>query len=196
MKLILASQSPRRRDILQGLGIDFEVVVSDADETSSETDPRLLVGELSRRKALAVRDFLLAQGRDLSDTVILSSDTVVSIDGHILGKPHDEREAREMLRLLSGRTNEVVSGIALWGRGKFCSAHEVTGVDFDVLDEDTISAYIGKESPYDKAGAYAIQGPACSFISGVRGDYFNIVGLPVHRLCVLYHEMYGEKLLF
>ena len=196
MKLILASQSPRRRDILRGLGIDFEVVVSDADETSTETDPRLLVEELSRRKALAVRDFLLAQGRDLSDTVILSSDTVVSIDGRILGKPHDEREAREMLRLLSGRTNEVVSGIALLGKGKFCSAHEVTGVDFDVLDEDTISAYLGKESPYDKAGAYAIQGPACTFISGVRGDYFNIVGLPVHRLCVLYHEMYGEKLLF
>ncbi len=196
MKLILASQSPRRRDILQGLGIDFEIVVSDADESSTETDPRLLVEELSRRKALAVRDHLLSQGRDLSDTVILSSDTVVSIDGRILGKPRDEREAREMLRLLSGRTNEVVSGIALLGKGKLCSAHEVTGVDFDVLDEDTISAYLRKESPYDKAGAYAIQGAACSFISGVHGDYFNIVGLPVHRLCMLYHEMYGEKLLF
>lgn len=180
---------------MASLGLNFEIVVSDVDESSTETEPRLLVEELSRRKALAVRDSLLRQGRSLEDTVVLSADTVVSVDRRILGKPHDESEARQMLRLLSGRSHEVVSGITLLGRGKLCSAHEVTVVDFDEPDEDTVSAYLKKEPPYDKAGAYAIQGAACSFIKGIRGDYFNVVGLPVHRLCALYHEMYGEKLL-
>ncbi len=180
---------------MKGLGLDFEIVVSDADESSAEADPRLLVEELSRRKALAVQALLLRQGKALDDTVILSADTVVSVDNRILGKPRDESEARQMLRLLSGRSNEVVSGITLLGRGKLCSAHEVTGVDFDVLDEGTIRSYILREAPYDKAGAYAIQGAACSFIRGIRGDYFNVVGLPVHRLCTLYRETYGEKLL-
>lgn len=195
MKLILASQSPRRRDILNGLGLAFEIVVSDADESSTEADPCLLVEELSRRKALAVRDSLLMSGRSLDDTVILAADTVVSVDNRILGKPHDEAEACRMLRLLSGRSHEVVSGITLLGRGKICSAHEVTEVEFDVLDEETVRSYVLREAPYDKAGAYAIQGAACSFIRGIRGDYFNVVGLPVHRLCTLYCETYGEKLL-
>lgn len=194
MKLILASQSPRRRDILASMGLDFEVVASDADESSTETNPCLLVEELSHRKALAVRDSLIRQGRNLDDTVLLSADTVVSVDNRILGKPRDEADARRMLRLLSGRGHEVVSGITLLGKGKICSAHEVTVVDFDVLDEDTVCAYLVREAPYDKAGAYAIQGAACSFIRGIRGDYFNVVGLPVHRLCALYREMYGEKL--
>lgn len=195
MKLILASQSPRRREILQNLGLSFEVVCANADESSDLTDPRALVELLSLRKGHAVRDLLLAEGRSLEDTVILSSDTVVSIDGRILGKPHDADEAFEMLSALSGRSHEVVSGVCLLANGKEAVSHEVTRVTFDRLKKEEILSYVEKARPYDKAGAYAIQGPASAFISGIEGDYFNVVGLPVHRLCLLWREMLAQNLL-
>ena len=195
MKFILASKSPRRREILEMLGIDFEVITSDADESSNITDPCRLVEELSLRKGLAVRDALIAAGRDLSDTVIISSDTVVAIDGEILGKPHDEEDARRMLRLYSGRSHEVVSGICLIGEDRQAVSHEVTTVTFDEMDEEAVCSYVRAAQPYDKAGAYAIQGLASAYITGIEGDYFNVVGLPVHRMCCLYHEIFKENLL-
>lgn len=195
MNFILASKSPRRKEILEMLGIKFEIVTADTDESSTERDPHNLVELLSLRKGLAVRDRLLAEGRDLTDTVIISSDTVVAIDGEILGKPRDADDARRMLRMLSGRSHEVVSGIALIGNGTVGASHEVTEVEFDEWDDETVEHYITVAKPYDKAGAYAIQGLASAWIKGIRGCYFNVVGLPIHRLNLLYRELFGKKLL-
>ena len=195
MKYILASKSPRRREILEMLGVKFEVITSEADESSDITDPYKLVEELSLRKGIAVRDELLAKGVDLCDTVIISSDTIVAIDGEILGKPIDQEDACRMLRLYSGREHEVVSGICLIGADKQGVSHEVTKVTFDEMDEETIQSYVRAAKPYDKAGAYAIQGLASAYISGIVGDYFNVVGLPVHRMCRLHREIFKENLL-
>ncbi len=195
MKLILASKSPRRSEILQNLGLAFEVVTAETDESSTQTDPYLLVEELSARKGEAVKALLLSQGYDLSNAVILASDTVVAVDGEILGKPQDAKDAERMLRLLSGRSHEVVSGVCLLSGDRSGVSHEITRVTFDPLDDDTIHRYVARTNPYDKAGAYAIQGEASCFIRGIEGDYFNVVGLPVHRLSVLYREIFQENLL-
>ena len=194
MNYILASKSPRRREILEMLGVKFEVVTADTNEDSEERDPARLVEELSRRKGVAVRDLLLCEGRDLSHTVIISSDTVVEVDGEILGKPRDEEDACRMLRLYSGRTHRVLSGICLLCGERCVFAHEVTEVEFDEMDEETVRSYVRRHKPYDKAGAYAIQGAASAYIKGIRGDYFNVVGLPVHALSRLYFENFGENI--
>lgn len=194
-KLILASKSPRRREILENLGVSFEIVTADTDEHADITDPCALVEELSVRKGLAVRELLRAEGRDLSDVVILASDTVVATDSEILGKPADADDARRMLGLLSGRAHRVVSGVCLVDGDRVSASHEVTEVEFDTLDPDTVERYIQAEQPYDKAGAYAIQGRASTYIKGIRGCYFNVVGLPVHRLALLWREHFGENFL-
>ena len=195
MNLILASKSPRRREILENLGVEFEIVTADTDENSEERDPCRLVELLSRRKGEAVYALLEKQGRVRSDTVVLSSDTVVCADGEILGKPRDAADACRMLRLLSGRSHQVISGVCLIGRGRVAVTHEVTEVCFDELDDETILRYVQATAPYDKAGAYAIQGLASAYISGIEGCYFNVVGLPIHRLAVLWRETFGENFL-
>lgn len=193
MKYILASKSPRRREILANLGVTFDVVCADVDESDGATDPRVLVERLSARKGEAVRNLLLSQGALDADTVIIASDTVVSVDGKILGKPHDKADARRMLESLSGRAHEVVSGVALITADRTAVAHEVTEVVFDALDPDVLERYLDSAEPYDKAGAYAVQGFASTWISGLRGCYFNVVGLPVHRLCLLHEQLLGKK---
>ena len=125
---------------------------------------------------------------------VLKDDTVVAVDGMILGKPHDEGKAVEMLSRIQGRRHEVISGIALLGCGKTGSAHEVTEVEFDRMDQETILRYVRTSNPYDKAGAYAIQGLASAWISGIHGCYFNVVGLPVHRLQRLWYDLFTESL--
>ena len=193
MKYILASKSPRRREILANLGVDFEIVTADVDESDAATDPCVLVERLSSRKGEAVRVLLQSKGRLAADTVIIASDTVVSVDGKILGKPQDKNDARRMLTALSGRAHEVVSGVALLTADRTAVSHEVTEVVFDTLDPDVLERYLDTAEPYDKAGAYAVQGFASTWISGLRGCYFNVVGLPVHRLCLLHEELLGKK---
>lgn len=192
MKFILASQSPRRKEILAGLGVQFEVITSEAHETCTEKDPHKFVKILSERKGEAVRKRLLAEGRDLTDTVIIASDTVVYADGEIFGKPKDAVDAKRMLLTYSGKEHEVISGIYLCKGSVSGTAHESTFVAFDKLTDRQIDRYIETVKPYDKAGAYAIQGSASEWISGIRGDYFNVVGLPVHRMAVLFRKLFGD----
>jgi septum formation protein len=181
MKIILASQSARRRDILENLGIKFDIRVSRVDESMN---PDLSAGEnvesVSLRKAMAVENELGITADD--DTMIIASDTVVVCDGDILGKPRDKAHATRMMEMLSGRRHSVISGIAVIYRGKRISAHEETEVEVRDLTASEIEAYVSTDEPYDKAGGYGIQDKAAVFVRGIHGDYLNVVGLPVFRL--------------
>lgn len=194
MRVILASKSPRRREILEMLGVRFEIISADADEHSEERNPAALVTELSLRKGRAVRDLLAAEGEWNKDTLIIASDTVVAADGQILGKPTDENDAARMLRMLSGSTHEVLSGVALLCGDRELAAAERTGVVFSDMSENDIAWYVSSGEPADKAGAYAVQGLASLFIKELEGDYFNVVGLPVFRLNQLTKELLGRTL--
>ena len=190
MKIILASQSARRRDILENLGIKFDIKVSRVDESM---DPHISAGEnveaVSLRKAMAVETELGIGVED--DSLIIASDTVVVCDGAILGKPRDKAHATEMMRMLSGRRHSVISGIAVIYRGKRISAHEETEVEFRALSDGDIEAYVSTDEPYDKAGGYGIQDKASVFVRGIHGDYLNVVGLPVFRLFQLLETEFG-----
>lgn len=176
-KLILASASARRREILNHLGLYPEIAVSNADENlDPSTPPRLYTEELSLRKAKAVKS------NYGDDCLILASDTVVYANGRILGKPADRNDAFSMLSLLSGSTHSVISGIAVLYDGKVSVASEVTDVTFRAIPEREIYDYIDTGEPFDKAGAYGIQDIASVFVEKINGDYFNVVGLPVFRL--------------
>lgn len=175
MKLVLASKSPRRSEILKNAGIDFTVRVADADETIPEgTKPEDAVVFLAARKAMAVP-------RE-NDEVILGADTVVVLDGNILGKPKDKNDAFNMIKSLSGRVHSVFTGVCAIGDGISLTFAEETKVEFYSLTDKEIIDYINTNEPYDKAGAYGIQGFASKFIRGIEGDYFNVVGLPVSSI--------------
>ena len=194
MRVILASKSPRRREILGMLGVKFEVLSADADESSDILDPALLVRELALRKGRAVRDLLLKNGEWNADTLIIAADTVVAAEGEILGKPCDDADAARMLRLLSGKGHQVISGVALLSGDREIATSESTDVRFASMTEEEILRYVASGEPSDKAGAYAVQGLASLYIEGLCGDYFNVVGLPVHRLHTLLREFSGLSL--
>lgn len=185
MRFILASKSPRRREILADLGIKFDIITADTDESCDLKDPCAFVEELALRKGRAV-----AESLD-DDTIIIASDTVVACGGEILGKPSDRADAKRMLDALSGSRHSVISGIALISKQKEAVASEVTEVIFDTLTDSDKEIYLNSKEPYDKAGAYAIQGLASMWIKGIEGDYFNVVGLPVKRLHDLLLEKFG-----
>ena len=175
MSLILASQSPRRRELLGFFRIPFTVRVADIDETMTPGAPAYSeVARVSHLKALAVPR--------APEDVVIAADTIVVCDGKVLGKPTDEADAFEMLQLLSGRSHQVMTGLTVLKSNRALVCTEVTDVHFCKLTEKEILAYIRTGEPMDKAGSYGIQGKASVFVESIRGDYFNVVGLPVCRL--------------
>ena len=189
MKIYLASSSPRRREILENLGLSFEIIKPVADESSDLTDPAALTELLAKRKAEAAEKIK-------NDGLIIGCDTVVCADGEILGKPRDEDDAKRMIKKLSGRRHEVVSGICLIHRGRCVTAHEISYVDFCEMNENEIESCVRYGAPMDKAGGYAVQGFASLYIKGIVGDYFNVVGLPVNLLYRKLREDLGVDLPF
>lgn len=196
MKLILASQSPRRRELLsmQGLHIDIFVPDTEEDCDRSALSPEELVMGLACRKARAAAEQLETRGESTDDAVILAADTVVALNGTILEKPVDAEDARRMLRALSGRRHEVFTGIAAIHGGRLAVDVQTTGVRFRVLSEDMIDAYIATNEVYDKAGAYGIQSRGSLFVEGIDGDYFNVVGLPLVRVDEMLEGSFGITL--
>lgn len=195
-RLILASGSPRRREILSNAGVKFTVVTSSADESLPDgIDAVDAVRLLAERKARAVAEAHPELMNDESfDTVILAADTVVECFGEILGKPRDREDARRMMTMISGFGHSAHTGICLLRNGESAVSSETTYVTFDDMTPDEIEAYISTPEPYDKAGAYAIQGLASVYIAGITGDYFNVMGLPVHAVNVLLRDAFGLKL--
>lgn len=177
MQLILASNSPRRRELLRQMGIEhYQTVSSGVDEcVEGAPHPSQLVEVLSARKAAAVSE-------QAPDALVIAADTVVVLDGEVLGKPKDEADAFRMLSALSGRRHEVYTGVTVRRGGAVLTGHEVTDVDFRTLTPAEIRAYVATAEPMDKAGAYGIQGYGSLLVAGIRGDYFNVMGLPVNRL--------------
>ena len=175
-KLILASQSPRRRELLEKCGIPFICEPADIDETITEgNDLSDEIRRLSRRKAEAV----LALH---PDAVVIGSDTIVAIDGKVLGKPQDRSEAKQMLQMLSGNTHQVITGLCVISSSRCFQDVSVSHVTFAPLSADEIDAYVSSGECDDKAGAYAIQGGAGRFITNIDGDYYAIMGLPLNSV--------------
>ncbi|OUN11012.1 MULTISPECIES: Maf family protein [unclassified Flavonifractor] len=178
MDIILASKSPRRRALLEQMGVrDFRIVTPDIDEhMDRDLPPAELVRQISLEKAQAVA----AQADP--NTVVIAADTVVALDGVVLGKPADKEEAFRMLSLLSGNRHQVYTGLTVLRGEQVFSQWEETAVTFRSLTAEEIEAYIATGEPMDKAGAYGIQGYGALFIEGISGDYYNVMGLPVCRL--------------
>jgi septum formation protein len=184
--LVLASASPRRQELLRNAGIPFVVQPTNIPEVARDGElPRLFAERMAREKALTVF-------RQRPEDFILGADTIVVVDRQILGKPRDGADAARMLRLLSGRQHQVITGVCLMGRrlgDDFESVRsEMTTVTMDALGDDDIRSYIKSGEPMDKAGAYAIQGMASRWISRIEGDYCNVVGLPVSLVCKMLRE--------
>ena len=182
MAIILASASPRRRELLKFITEDFTVKVSDAEEI---TDPALSAEETVKSLAV-IKGEAVAEG--FPEDTVISADTIVVLDGEILGKPKDEEDAFRMLSSLSGRTHEVFTGVCVLHSGRRLVFAERTEVSFFPLSEDEIRAYIATGEPADKAGAYGIQGKGCTLVKAISGDYNNVVGLPVAGLNRLLKE--------
>lgn len=189
--LVLASASPRRRELLTQAGISFEVRPAHIPEDPRDgEDPIAYVTRLAREKAEVVFREIAANGREKHGTseeplAVLGADTTVTLDNHILGKPEDAADAARMLRMLSGRSHHVITGVAVVTAEGVEVAAEVTAVRFLTLTDEEIAAYVATGEPMDKAGAYAIQGLAARWIPRVEGCYFNVVGLPLALVCTL-----------
>lgn len=183
-KIILASASPRRKEILSLLGLDFTVSVSDAEPEMERN------ASVEKFAALCAKTKALDVAKNNKNAVIIAADTVVCVDGVLLGKPHGDDDAKRMLRLLSGKTHSVITAVCVVGNGNLSEFFETSYVTFSKMDEEEISSYIATGEPADKAGAYAVQGKALKFIEGIKGDFYNIMGFPASRFYREYRELF------
>ncbi|MBO5055486.1 MAG: septum formation protein Maf [Lachnospiraceae bacterium] len=189
-KIILASASPRRRELLAQIGMEFQVLPSGAEEKTGNCSPSEMVKELSHLKALDI--FQKLSGGEQAQSLVIGADTVVALDNNIMGKPGNKENAVKMLSDLQGRTHQVYTGVTLiWQEDKSMvqreiSFYEETSVTMFPMTPEEIEAYVATGEPMDKAGAYGIQGKCAAYIKGISGDYNNVVGLPIGRL---YQEM-------
>lgn len=192
--IILASGSPRRKEILEQVGMSFDVIISDVEEVITESEPKKIVLELSMQKAEDVYKKVLKDRfeniKDESEKdkhVIIAADTVVEVDNNIMGKPKDRDEAYDMINLIQGRKHNVLTGVTLIicdgvNEPRKISFYESTEVEiYDMTDEE-INKYIDSGESFDKAGAYAVQGLFAAYVKGLNGDYYNVVGLPISRI--------------
>ncbi len=185
MRVILASQSPRRKELMQLLGVAFEVQAAQVDENMDPDKPvEQEVARVSLKKALAVPH--------TPEDIVIAADTIVVCDGKVLGKPKDEDDAFRMLTLLCAREHQVMTGLSVLHAGRQVSCTEVTQVQFANITQAQIRKYIATKEPMDKAGSYAIQGGAALFVERICGDYFNVVGLPVCKLGSILREIAPE----
>ena len=189
-KVILASQSARRKELLKYLFDDYEIIPSGADETPPDgVDSEDIPEILAVRKAMDI-------AKEHTESLVIGCDTVVILDGKIYGKPHDMNDAFNMLRTLSGRTHKVVSGVCICYNGKTMSFSQTTLVTFYSLSDEDILRYINESSPLDKAGSYGIQDRGGLFVRSLEGDHYNVIGFPIARLKIelerLWHMLGNE----
>lgn len=193
--IILASASPRRQELLAMLGLDFTVMASSYEERA-QPDPAATPAEqvMATARGKAEEVFRLASRvPETADSLVVGADTIVVLEGEVLGKPGDQAEARRMLRTLSGRWHQVFTGLALLHRAKAITTYEMTRVHFRPLSDREIDAYLRTGEPMDKAGAYGIQGLGAIFVDRIEGCFYNVMGLPVPRFALLLKE-YGINL--
>jgi len=175
-KIILASGSPRRRELLGRMGVEFDLMPCEAEEKyDSSLSPVEIVKYLAKQKAETVNKMV-------RDSIVIGADTIVSVDEHILGKPADKAQAYDMIKKLSGRWHDVITGICMYNEDEFIIDHVNTRVHFVDMSEDEINSYINTNEPYDKAGAYGVQGLAGMYIDAIEGDYYNIMGFPMAKV--------------
>lgn len=196
-KIVLASASPRRKQLLEQIGFEFDIFPSNKEEIISSSEPSEVCQELSKQKAIDVASNIKAYNDSHSeiitpqDIIVIGADTIVAYEGNVLGKPIDEKDAFRMLRMLSGSTHEVYTGVTIVfmskdGRAGEFSFYEATEVTFYPLSDEEIEEYIASGESMDKAGAYGIQGSFAKYVKCINGDFNNVVGLPIARL---YHEI-------
>lgn len=194
MRYVLASGSPRRRELLTKIIPEFEVIPATGEENPTSSDPAELVKELSFQKASEIFHKILTDRAQ--SLIVIGSDTVVSYNRKVLGKPKDRNDAADMIRMLNGNTHSVFTGVTVFyrvnGKTDSFTFHEETKVEVENMTEDEIASYVATGEPDDKAGSYGVQGQFAIFIKGIIGDYYNVVGLPVARL---YKELKSKGLL-
>lgn len=189
-KIILASGSPRRRELMARAGFEFDVQTSNANETYDPSlSPEQVAPHLAHLKAQAVADELSAA--DLANSIVVGADTIVALEETIYGKPHDEEDARRMLGELSGKTHQVITGVCIIAPEGLQTFAEVTDVTFKQLTPEEIAAYVAGGEPMDKAGAYGIQGEGGKLVDHIDGDFDNVVGLPITRLAPMLKRLLG-----